>query len=568
MKKSILLLIIAITSAHGSQEPVPLTSVGIKEIIKEKDRYDLTNFKTFLRGVRRSSGKNSFMDETITTEITGRNRIETVNLSRLLGLYARLKYAEEITGLLSEMVSLETYRRPGVPQRKNPQVARFGKLLERTAGKLGLEYRNRENWVFEVLLRGSGKESLGVYAHCDTVPAEKKGWVLDDGRTTDPFRLTIAGSRIYGRGVLDDKGSVAIALYSLKTVRESGIRLKRTIRLIIGTSEETGSHGLRYYRKRFGLPEYNVVLDNYYPATLSEKGYGQLTVSFREKRGRGRGPEIVNVTGASASNMVPGSSTATIRTADPGKLERLLAAQSKGYTKEKGKGLTFTFRKGKGRLLVKAKGVSAHSSEPQYGANPVQGIFCFLHESAKKFRFRKNRFTSAAAYISEKLGTGYSGEKLGITFNREETGPFTAVLTQVSKGRGKLDLVINLRIPYGMNRDELKRQIKRGHEQLLKRRGRSLGYRLFLGKPFRSGAPDGFIRILVDTFNGVTGLQVKPTGAGGSTAAKYLPRAISFGPCYPGEKCPMHVENEYRERERFLTDIQLITEMILRAGNY
>jgi acetylornithine deacetylase/succinyl-diaminopimelate desuccinylase-like protein len=80
--------------------------------------------------------------------------------------------------------------------------------------------------------------------------------------------------------------------------------------------------------------------------------------------------------------------------------------------------------------------------------------------------------------------------------------------------------------------------------------------------------PDDFIRLLTDTFNSVTGLQAAPAGAGGGTAARSLPRAVSFGPCYPGEKCMMHVENEYRGRERFLTDIQLITEVIIRGGNY
>ncbi len=566
---SLLLFILLISPVRGNPVYKHLDKNGINKILSQKDQYDLTGFRTFLRGVSRSYPGIFFRDKTINTgKLTGGNRAETLNLYRLLGIYARLKYSDEITGLLSRMVSLRTYRKPGHPREGDPAVIELGKLVEATALKLGLLFRNRGNRVFEVILRGEGEGSLGVHAHCDTVPADKKNWVLEDGTRLDPFRLTITGGRIYGRGVLDNKGSIARVLYSMKAVRESGLRLKRDIRLIIETSEETGSKGLNYYRKRFRLPEYNIVLDNYYPVTLTEKGYGELTVSFRERRGGGDGPEIVDVTGASASNMIPGRSTAVIKTADPGKLERILSAQSRGFASAGRGGLTFRFRKGKGKLLVTARGVSAHSSEPRYGANPLQELFCFLHEVSKEAGFRKNRFRSAAAYVHNILGRGYSGEKPGIGYNSGKTGPLTITLTRVMKRGQSLDLVINLRVPFGMNRDDLRRRIINAHRRFSRQGGMRIGCRLFLGKPFRSRAPAGLISILTDTFNAVTGLQAKPTGSGGGSAARFLPKAISFGPCYPGERCMMHVENEFRERGRFLTDIQLVTEMILRAGNY
>ncbi len=566
---SLLLFIIAISPARGNPVYKHLDKTGIEEILSQNNQYDLTGFDTFLRRVNRTYPGIYFGDKTISTgKLTGGDITENLNLYRLVGIYARLKYGDEITELLSRMVSLRTFRRPGFSREGDPAVIEFGKLVETTALKLGLLFRNRGNRVFEVILRGEGEGSLGVHAHCDTVPADRKNWVLEDGTRLDPFRLTLAGGRIYGRGVIDNKGSIACALYSMKAVRESGLRLKRDIRLFIETSEETGSHGLRYYRKRFGLPEYNVVLDNYYPVTLFEKGYGELTVSFRERRGRRGGPEIVDVTGASASNMIPGRSTAVIRSDDPVKLEGVLAARSKVFASERGGGLTFRFRKGKGKLLVTARGVSAHSSEPQYGANPLQELFCFLHEVSVMAGFRKNRFGSAAAYISHILGRGYSGEKLGIEYNSEKTGPLTITLTRVRKRGQSLDLVINLRVPFGMNRDDLRRRILKVHKRFSKQTGRKLRYRFFLGKPFRSRAPGELITILTDTFNAVTGLQARPAGSGGGSAARFLPKAISFGPCYPGERYMMHVEKEFRERGRFLTDIQLVTEMILRAGNY
>ena len=53
-------------------------------------------------------------------------------------------------------------------------------------------------------------------------------------------RLTRVGDYLYGRGTIDDKGSIAAVLYAMKAVKESGLPLDRTIRLMIETTEETG----------------------------------------------------------------------------------------------------------------------------------------------------------------------------------------------------------------------------------------------------------------------------------------------------------------------------------------
>jgi hypothetical protein len=66
----------------------------------------------------------------------------------------------------------------------------------------------------------------------------------------DPFKLTRVGDFLYGRGTIDDKGSIAAVLYAMKTVKESGLPLDRTIRLMIETTEETGGDAMVYYRAK------------------------------------------------------------------------------------------------------------------------------------------------------------------------------------------------------------------------------------------------------------------------------------------------------------------------------
>lgn len=62
---------------------------------------------------------------------------------------------------------------------------------------------------------GEGEEMVAVLCHLDVVPA-------GDGWHYPPYDCTWAEGRIYGRGVIDDKGPAAAALYALKAVRDSG----------------------------------------------------------------------------------------------------------------------------------------------------------------------------------------------------------------------------------------------------------------------------------------------------------------------------------------------------------
>ena len=82
------------------------------------------------------------------------------------------------------------------------------------AKDFGLQYRNVDNRIFEVKLTGSGPEEFGILTHADMVPVVADEWVLDDGTRLDPFKLTRVGGNLYGRGSIDDKGSIATVLFA------------------------------------------------------------------------------------------------------------------------------------------------------------------------------------------------------------------------------------------------------------------------------------------------------------------------------------------------------------------
>jgi succinyl-diaminopimelate desuccinylase len=73
---------------------------------------------------------------------------------------------------------------------------------------------------------GQSEDVVTVLVHLDVVP-EGKGWDYP------PFGGEIHNGKIYGRGIIDDKGPAIASLYAMKALKESGKQLKKKIRIIL-----------------------------------------------------------------------------------------------------------------------------------------------------------------------------------------------------------------------------------------------------------------------------------------------------------------------------------------------
>ena len=113
---------------------------------------------------------------------------------------------------------------------------------------------------------GSGDEMVAVLGHLDVVP-EGEGW------HHPPYGAEIVGSKLFGRGAIDDKGPVVASLFALKAIRDLGIPLDRRVRLLFGLNEETNDRDVFYYREHGGeLPVLGFTPDGEYPLINGEKG--------------------------------------------------------------------------------------------------------------------------------------------------------------------------------------------------------------------------------------------------------------------------------------------------------
>lgn len=150
--------------------------------------------------------------------------------------------------------------------------APFGKETRRVleevlkaASEMGFAIRNYENQMGIVDLCGGLEPAIGILCHADVVPAGA-GWIHS------PYRATLDGDKIYGRGAIDDKGPLVSVLYAMKYLKNFCPPLRHGVRLLIGTDEECGSQDLSSYRQQEPLPPIVFTPDAGYPVINTEKG--------------------------------------------------------------------------------------------------------------------------------------------------------------------------------------------------------------------------------------------------------------------------------------------------------
>ena len=81
---------------------------------------------------------------------------------------------------------------------------------------------------------GSGKRHFMLIAHMDTVYG--KGILA-----SEPFRQD--GNRLYGPGIADDKGGIAVILHTLAMLRDAGWKDYASLTVLFNPDEEVGSGG-------------------------------------------------------------------------------------------------------------------------------------------------------------------------------------------------------------------------------------------------------------------------------------------------------------------------------------
>lgn len=559
-------------SSLASITPPALANITAQQssaLVKTLADTSVTDFRQFLGNVARSElAETAKLGPAISTFLDNKplTAEQQNEIHRLLGLYARVKYGNAATETLRELVAIPTFRKDGVAQHENPEFLKIADKIKRLALAFNLDFRNIDNRVYEISLHGSGDEVVGIHAHADVVPVTPENWVLKDGTRLDPFKVTLVGDRMYGRGTEDDKNGIVVALYAMKIIKEENLPLARNFKLLVDTTEETTGDAIPYYFERNPTPNYNLALDGGYPVVIAEKGYGTVMANFARRAAQGKGAEITAMTGGLATNQIPSTSVATFVGDQPAELAATLQKAASEYAKGNGGDFQVTTAVVGKDVKLTFTGVSAHSSEPESGVNPVARMLDFINSLEGKVALKHNHITDAARYAADNWGLDYLGSKLGIGFSDAFMGPLTASLTYVGMDDKVFKLAVNLRVPVGKPTEAIKAEITDKLAAWSKKTEVAVAFDYSIDEPMYRN-PDGeWVKALLAVASENLGMEHKYGTSAGATSVHDLPNGVQFGLAMPDVKYTGHNDNEFKTVEQFLLDLQIVTEMMGRIG--
>ncbi|NWA38715.1 dipeptidase [Pseudomonas reactans] len=538
-------------------------------ILKHFNETSVTDFRGFLGALAKGDlGKTSDVGPAISAFIDNKtlSADQQNEINRLLGIYTRVKYGKAATETLRELVEIPTFNVDGLPQYKNPEFIKIAGKIKALAKAFNLTFRNIDNRVYEISLEGSGDEVVGIHAHADVVPVTLENWVLKDGTKLDPFKVTLIGDRMYGRGTEDDKNGIVVAMYAMKVIKEEKLPLARNFKLLVDTTEETSGDAIPYYFEKNPTPQYNLALDGGYPVVIAEKGYGTVMATFPRRKGEGKGAEIISMTGGMATNQIPSASVATFVSDKPAELAASLQKAGAEYAKNNGGDFEVAAKVDGKNVKLTVTGVSAHSSEPESGVNPVARMLELIHSVDGKIALKHNHITDAARYASDNWGLDYLGGKLGVGFSDEFMGPLTTSLTFVGLDDKAFKLAVNLRVPKGKSPEKLKAEIAEKLSAWDKKTKVKVGFTYSVAEPMYRNPEGEWVKALLAVASENLGMEHKFGTSAGATSVHELPNGVQFGLARPEVKYTGHTDNEFKTVDQFLLDLQIVTEMMGRIG--
>ncbi|MDP9514860.1 dipeptidase [Pseudomonas protegens] len=562
-------LMLASLSAFSNAAQANITPQQSAAILKSFSDHSVSDFRQFLGSLAKSeAGKDANLGPAISAFLDNKSlSAEQQNeIHRLLGLYARVKYGKAATETLRELVAIPTFNIDGVPQYKNPEFLKIAEKIQGLAKAFNLNFRNIDNRVYEISLEGTGDEVVGIHAHADVVPVTPENWVLEDGTRLDPFKVTLIGDRMYGRGTEDDKNGIVVALYAMKIIKEEKLPLARNFKLLVDTTEETSGDAIPYYFERNPTPNYNLALDGGYPVVIAEKGYGTVMATFARRAAEGKGAEMTGLTGGLATNQIPSTSVATFKTDAPAELVASLQQAGAAYAKANGGNFQVTAKVVDKDVQLTVTGVSAHSSEPESGVNPVARMLDFINSLDGKIALKHNAFTDGARYAADNWGLDYLGNKLGIGFADAFMGPLTTSPTFVGVDDKAFKLAVNLRVPKGKTPDVLKAEITDKLAAWSKKTQVAVTLDTSIAAPMYRNPEGEWVKALLAVASENLGMQHQFGTSAGATSVHELPNGVQFGLARPEVKYTGHTDNEFKTVDQFLLDLQIVTEMVGRIG--
>lgn len=427
---------------------------------------------------------------------------------------------------------------PGKPFGEGPAAA-LEELLA-LAREWGLSAQNLEGYVGAVDLNGQ-ETALHILGHLDVVdPGE--GWTV-----TSAFVPKLVDGLLYGRGTDDDKGPVVAALLAMKAVKDLGIPLKRNVRLLAGTDEETGFRDIKWYYSNHPYAPYTISPDADFPIINIEKGHYQPTFQAAWPQETAL-PRVCAFTGGSRLNMVPPKAQATVVGLP---LETVEAALR---TLDLEAGVTFTCHQQGEGVHILCAGQNAHGSTPEEGHNAQTALVALLAglpladcPSSRALRALHTLFPHG----------DHAGQALGIAQADELSGPLTLAFTMLTLNDTGCQGRFDSRTPL-CGTDET---IRQPAQAAMAQAGFTIQGEI--DPPHHIPADSPFIQVLAKCYEMYSGRKSQCLAIGGGTYVHDIPGGVAFGASMPGFVSNLHGPDERVNIADLLTAAKIYTQVIL-----
>ena len=440
-------------------------------------------------------------------------------------------HAKQLVPMLQEVLHFRTYEH-------NDEARDAQKVwVIRTAQSLGLEAHDA-GLVTEVDLPASNPNApvLGLMVHGDVQPVDEDAWTFPPfgGKADDQF--------VYGRGAADDKGPLVQALLAMASLRESGVPRTHTVRLLVGSDEESTNLDIAGYLERHKAPDYSLVLDSEFPVVVGEKAWNSLTVTTPlAERGTSEVPYTVTKLDAGlATSIVPDYAKIDLTWSGGEARWDDVIAKLKAVKLPEGTRLATNPT---GEVLhVAVYGKSAHA-----GVNITGGRNALVALAIAMKGLLPPGGADDLLTFGRIAGADLYGSGLGITDNDPVWGRYAVNVATIKLADDpkQSTLTINIRSTPPRTGEQLESYLA----DFVKKFNAKYGASLVAGGYYKDTVlgfdpQSKMVKRLLNDCAAVTGEHPKPAISGGGTYAKRLPNAIAFGMWFPGKPYPGHDVDE------------------------
>lgn len=395
--------------------------------------------------------------------------------------------------------------------------------------ELGFRTKNA-NGYYGYAEYGHGDEVIGIFCHLDVVPAgDRSTWHYE------PYRLTIHGNYMYGRGISDDKGPAVISIYAVKSLIDDGVVFNKRVRIFFGMNEETGFRGVKLYSDTEEAPTYAISPDGIFPVAFGEKGILSMRAIVNIPSEFG----FISLRGGAATNVVCDHVVLKIKMRD------LLETSCK-YYKQRHRFFDYSIKEGVCKIEV--VGHATHAGTPQKGQNAISRLFKALEDMG----FNEDFITDYNDLFGD-----YFGKGLNCDF-KDDYGRFTINIGSVNSYGNRLEFAIDARYPATLKGDSVVKTINDS--------SRKTTYSLDVfdqKEALLLNIDDPLVKICQEAYATITNdYQSKPQVLAFGTYAKVLKNCVTIGGAFPNTDQKIHQADEECRISEFFQEGEIIKEII------